>query len=247
MTEGILNTLFPQHCCICRNLLTRTDDFICPQCHAKLLSVNNNDFVDNKVTKLFWGKARVSRGASLWIYSKGSYSSRILVAMKYGRRNDICRKTGRMLAGTLLHKDFFRDIDIIIPIPLSKERKRQRGYNQAEQIALGIQDITGLPIDTKSLIRAVDNPSQTSFAGASRLDNVQDIFSMSSKGQTSGKGLFPRKGQTDGKSPLEGKHILMVDDILTTGATINSAIQEIAKSAANCTFSILTIGLSDNS
>lgn len=229
MTDGILDSLFSQHCCICNNLLTNADDFICPHCLACVQTARNGNYVESKVAKLFWGKTQVCRGASMWTYSKGSHCSKILVEMKYGKRIDICRKTGRMFAASLLDKNFFSDIDVIIPIPLAEERKRQRGYNQAEQISLGIHDATGLPVNTHSLVRVVNNPSQTTVAGVSRNDNVKDIFSLSEN------------------SCLDNMHILVVDDILTTGATINSAIQEIMKGANNCTFSILTIGLSDNS
>ena len=131
---------------------------------------------------------------------------------------------GRMVATELQRDGFFDGIDEIVPVPLTKERLRQRGYNQSEEIAKGINEITGLPINKDAVKRIVFKGSQTRRSRWDRQENVEYAFKL-----------------THGE-PIAGKHLLIVDDVVTTGATIIACAKELVK-ASNVKISVLSLGL----
>ena len=130
---------------------------------------------------------------------------------------------GRMMARELQKSDFFEGIDAIVPIPLAKKRQRQRGYNQSEMLATGVSEITGLPIYNKVVKRTTFEGSQTNRGRWERNENVEKVFQL-----------------TDSEA-LHGKHILIIDDVVTTGATIIACAKELSK-AEDVRFSILALG-----
>ena len=135
---------------------------------------------------------------------------------------------GRMMAEELKATSFFDGIDLIVPIPLSRKKERQRGYNQSEWIAWGISEATGIPTDTTSVVRTKSNPSQTTLDHRQRRENVRDIFAVRHPGS------------------LEGRHILLVDDVITTGATMLSCAETIAR-ACRVRFSVLSLAWAGHS
>lgn len=180
---------------------------------------------DNELVRRLWNTASVYSGEALLAYRSDNDAHTLLQAMKYKGRPDVCQAMGRILATKLLAQDFLRDIDVLIPIPLSRQRQRQRGYNQSEHIALGIKRLTGIPIRSDILIRVVDNRSQTSLHATQRMQNVANIF------------------RTRDTTPLKGKHILLLDDIVTTGSTLSSALQTLLQDIPHLTVSVACIGL----
>ena len=122
--------------------------------------------------------------------------------LKYNNRPDIGEDMGRIMAREMQLSDFFSDIDVLLPVPLSRKRLRQRGYNQSEMLAIGISDITHLPIVTKALRRKEFHQSQTKLNRWERQENVADTFQLTDDSQ------------------LKGRHVLLIDDICTTGATL---------------------------
>ena len=130
---------------------------------------------------------------------------------------------GRMMARELERGDFFDGIDGIVPVPLAKKRERQRGYNQSMEIAKGVSEITSLPIYNKVVKRNTFNGSQTSKGRWERNENVENVFEL-----------------IDGDS-IRGKHLLIIDDVVTTGATIIACAKEIGKAEGVC-FSVLSLG-----
>ena len=131
---------------------------------------------------------------------------------------------GRAMAADLADSDFFDGVDLILPLPLSRRREKRRGYNQSTELARGVSEITGLPVDTSSVARTVDNPTQTHLTGQERQANVAGIFRL----------LRPEA--------LRGRHVLLVDDVLTTGASLISCGQTIA-AAGGVRLSVLTLAL----
>lgn len=129
---------------------------------------------------------------------------------------------GRYMANDLLVSGFFNEIDIIVPVPLHKKREKERGYNQSEWIASGISKITGIPVNTNSIKRVEANSTQTRKSVWDRWENVQNLFAVVSS------------------SELQGKHILLVDDVLTTGATIVSCASKIME-VRGVRISVLTL------
>lgn len=201
---------------------------MCTACVMDIPRLSFPSLTDNEMVRRFWNVAPVHAAATLMAYRSGTDTHSILEAMKYQGRPDVCQLMGRMLATELSGTDFFKGIDLIIPIPLSRKRKRHRGYNQAEQIAMGISQVTGIPIDTATLRRTKDNVTQTTLSAIQRAQNVQDIFSVQDT------------------SPINGKHILIIDDIVTTGATISSAIATLVEATSQLTISVACIGLTQS-
>lgn len=218
------NLIVPQRCAICRRRLRKSEEHICIQCFTGLPFTHIKGVRGNNVEQLFWGQIPICRANAYMLYQPQSEASHIFFQLKYKNRPHIGITFGEMMAEDLSDTDFFENIDAIIPLPLAKERLRQRGYNQSEQLAIGVQHITHIPIDTHSVQRVISNPTQTRLNAQERAENVKNIFA-----------LAPDHN-------LNGKHILLIDDILTTGSTLLSCAQEIAK-ANNVKISILVLGL----
>jgi ComF family protein len=175
------------------------------------------------MARLFWGQLPVERCAALFFYQGGSGPSQILYELKYKNHPEIGEFFGSMIAEEWNDTGFFEGIDLIVPVPLAKERQRQRGYNQSLHIARGIGSVTRLPIVTNAVSREQFVESQTQKDRWQRNENVEGCFRLN-----------------DG-SALKGRHVLLVDDVVTTGATICSCGREMLK-AGDVRFSILTIG-----
>lgn len=156
----------------------------------------------NPAEQLFWGKIPVERVASYFFYNKNSNFRFILYQLKYHGCKELGETMGRMIACEFLRSGFFDTIDYIIPVPLHEKKQRLRGYNQSEWIARGLSAITGIPVNTTAVTRKKNTATQTRKTATERWDNVDGIFVL----------LQP--------ALLEKKHILIVDDVLTTGATI---------------------------
>lgn len=148
----------------------------------------------------------------------------ILHQLKYGGRYRIGEQLGRMSAGELFTSGFFAGVDVIVPVPLHRQKKKKRGYNQSEHIAGGISMLTGIPVDTLSVVRARDTETQTHKSAFSRWENVDGVFTLLSPGK------------------FACRHILIVDDVLTTGATI-IACAEAFNEVEGIKISVLTLAV----
>ena len=209
--RNLLDFVFPRSCVCCGSRLALLEETLCTRCLEGLPRVRFFSWEDNDIARIFWGLVDVQRAASFFHYTRHSPYSRILFDLKYHNRPEIGRNMGRMMAQELKRKGFFNDIGLIIPIPLSRQKERERGYNQSLWIARGISDITGIPIDTASVARIVSNPSQTRLDGQQRRENVRNIFAVT----------HPEN--------LKNRHILLVDDVITTGSTMLSCAETIAR------------------
>lgn len=159
---------------------------------------------DNPVSRLFWGRAPVLEGTSLFRFEKGSPYQVLIHDMKYrGNRNAglyLGRLLGRALQGTV-----YSGCEMLVPVPLHHKRLRERGYNQSTLIARGVSEITGIPLQEGILLRTCSHTSQTSMGRYDRYMNVRKDFRVS------------------GDSPdLSGRKILLIDDVVTTGATLET-------------------------
>ena len=176
------------------------------------------------MAKLFWGQIPVERAAAFFYYESHSNTANVIYKLKYKSHPEIGPVMGRKVAVEFQRDHFFDGIDGIVPIPLTKKRFRQRGYNQSEEIAKGINEITGIPIYTGIVKRTVFKGSQTRRRRWERQENVEYAFCL-----------------VDGE-PIIGKHILLIDDVVTTGATIIACAKELCE-AGGVRISILSLGL----
>lgn len=178
---------------------------------------------DNEMAQIFWGQMTINKAAALFFYQAHSQTSKIIYTIKYGGHPDTAVYMGSLLAKEFSAQHFFDDIDIIIPVPLAARRRRQRGYNQSERIAQGISTITHIPVITNCIKRTKFIESQTTKNRQQRRDNVKGLFHT----------LHPER--------LTNKHILIVDDVLTTGATILSCTDDM-RQIEGIKISVVTLG-----
>lgn len=176
------------------------------------------------MAKLFWGQIPIERAAAFFYYESHSNTANIIYKLKYKNHPEIGPVMGRKVSVEFQRDNFFDGIDGIVPIPLTKKRFRQRGYNQSEEIAKGLSEITGLPINKNVVVRTLFKGSQTRRSRWDRQENVEYAFKLIHA------------------EPIAGKHLLVVDDVVTTGATIIACAKELVK-AGNVKISVLSLGL----
>lgn len=172
------------------------------------------------------------KSVALFYYHSHSNPSYIIYKLKYHHRPDTGNYLGRLIASKGIESDFFKDIDAIIPIPITKSRRKTRGYNQSEEIARGIQERTHLPIITDAIRRVTFTESQTQRTDGNDWKRKACIPAI--------RYLSRQRRQTSHHRSA-GKHLLIVDDVCTTGATLISCCEELQK-AGKMKFSIATIG-----
>ncbi len=220
--SDLIDIIFPRSCAVCGKSLSSSEQDICINCLIELPRIDEYKR-DNTIEKLFWGILPVERVASYMLYAKESPYNNLIHRMKYSDRPEIGERMATTAASELMKHNFFEGVDIIVPLPLSKKKKRQRGYNQCDYIARGISKVTGIAIDSNSVIRHIANDTQTHKQRDERWKNVENIFSV-----------------TDSET-LKGKHILLVDDVLTTGATLTSCGSAILTAVPDAKISIFTL------
>lgn len=216
--RAALAIMLGERCVVCRRPLMGQG--LCPHCVMALPYINIRGVAGNCIERLFWGTTPVERASATIVYQPGFDVERLLHAIKYKNRPDLAIEVGRIVAQEHLAAGFFEGIDAIQPIPLHPNRQRERGYNQSERIAQGISEVTGLPI-VDLVQRVVDNVSQTQLSHNERRQNVDHIFEADTH-----------------SAPL--RHILIIDDVITTGATTVSCARALTEKMPNVRLSFLS-------
>lgn len=199
-----LSLLLPRTCIACGRVLMENESCLCLACRYNMPTTDFAKKNDNPIKRLFENVMPVEAAASLFWFIGGTEWQRIVHSFKYHNRWFFAQKMGEWLGEELRDSGNFEDIDLIIPIPLHFRKRLLRGYNQSEQLAIGVSRKMGVKYDFHSVCRRHYNKSQTSKHSSERWDNVDNIFEV-----------------RDSKR-LRGRHILLVDDVLTTGATLSS-------------------------
>ena len=222
--DALSQLFFPRHCVVCGACLRAGEEALCMRCSIDLPRTGFHLLRDNEVERLFWGKLPLERASAFFYYTKGSLYRNILRRLKYGGRRDVGEALGRIMAGEMLASGFFEGIDVLVPVPLHRRKQRKRGYNQSECIARGIAKVTGIGVDSHSVVRLKDTATQTHKSAYERWENVRDIFEL--------------------RHPecFAGKHLLLVDDVLTTGATL-TACADAFTPVEGIRISILTLAM----
>ena len=220
----LLDLISPRLCVVCGHRLTVTEEVICARCnfHLPRTGFQHNAY-ENDMAKLFWGQIPIERATAFFYYEAHAETANILYELKYKDHPEIGEIFGRMFAAEIKSAGFFDEIDGIVPVPLAKKRQRQRGYNQSEEIAQGISEITGLPIYKKVVKRISFKGSQTNKGRWDRQENVERVFDL-----------------IDAEA-VSNKHLLLIDDVVTTGATCIACAKVLCQSA-NVRISILSLG-----
>lgn len=224
----LLDLIAPRSCLVCQRRLDAAERVLCHHCEEHLPFTDFEQRpLDNAMARLFWGLAPVERAAALFFFDPGSEVANLIYELKYHDAPDVGIALGQLVARRFEGSGFFLGIDALVPVPLTKPRQRHRGYNQSEMIARGIALQTGLNIDCRLLERIRFSGSQTHVSQQSRRDNVADAFR-----------LHP-------KAHVGDRHLLLIDDIVTTGSTLAACAQQLAE-AGHPTLSYLTLGFTSD-
>lgn len=202
-----IDLMFPNLCVVCGINLQNKEHQLCLSCLHDIPKTNYHLIVDNPVEKRFWGKVPIYRATSYFFFQKGSSFQKLLHILKYQGNKEIGELMGKYAAIDLMESPDFTSIDLIIPVPLHPQKLKSRGYNQSEWIGKGISLILNKPQDTSTLLRVRENTSQTKKSVFERFENTEGIFELSDR------------------NVLEGKHVLLIDDVLTTGSTLEACVR----------------------
>lgn len=200
------------------------DELFCLKCLYHLPVSDMCTRTENEFTNRLLGIEGLETGAAHFLYYEGGAISDILHRIKYKGRKDIALIFGRSFGEHLIKSPLYQGLDFLIPVPLFSKRLRRRGFNQSEAICQGLSDSMGVPVRSDLLLRIRHTDTQTKLNKAQRQTNLKDAFSV------------PHPEQ------LKGKHILLVDDVLTTGSTIQECIRELRKNV-ELKISVVTLAI----
>jgi len=221
--RDILEFLMPRKCVMCGERLRGGESFICGHCFVHLPFTYYHLVEQSQLEKQFWALFPIERATSMF-YHDGKNTRNIIYQIKYNGNPEVGRHMAYLYAEELEKCHYFDDIDMLIPLPLHWKRQLKRHYNQSHYICQGIHEKTGIPVEKGVVKRIKNNISQTHLNATQRLSNVEGIFQVT----------HPEK--------IKGKHVLLVDDVVTTGATLSSCAKELAK-VPDVKVSILTLSV----
>ena len=225
--HDFISLIYPRICVICGNSLFQNEDILCTPCQYHLPKTNFHLLKDNQVSRIFWGRVKIENAASFLFFTKGSKVQRLIHQLKYKGKKQVGVKIGKLYAYELRKSKLYDEIDLIIPVPLHWKKQKKRGYNQSEQIGIGLSAGMDIELNTDILFRVKSSETQTKKTRFKRWENVNEIFKVKDKKQ------------------LAGKHILLVDDVITTGATIEACAQALHK-IPDIKISVVSIGVAVN-
>ena len=196
---------FPNNCTLCSKSLSEGEKDLCFTCIDTLPQTQYHTVADNPVAQHFWGRVPLVHAAAYLHIHSQNITQDLLHLLKYKGKKKLGIKAGRLYGYQLLESDsLFKDIDMIVPVPLHPRRERERGYNQCDYFAEGLSQVMGIPYYPHAMRRIKENISQTKKSRYERWENVEGIFELAEL------------------ALVKDKHILLVDDVVTTGATIES-------------------------
>jgi ComF family protein len=220
--HNFISLFYPEICEVCLQNLVIGEKVICLSCLQKLPRTKFHLQKDNPLELRFWGKADIVRATSFYFFNKKSNFQKLLHKLKYSEGKEIGVEMGKYAGVELSESEDFKYFDYIVPVPLHHNKLRKRGYNQSLCIAQGVSEVLKIEIETENLYRIIENPTQTKKSTYERWANTKGIFAL--------------------KHPqmFENKHILLVDDVLTTGSTLIACVEAI-KDVCNAKVSVFTL------
>lgn len=202
--SDVMHLFFPHTCMGCGSDILSKDSHLCLKCISQLPNTGFEKIPGNPIENIFRGRLPIESATAQFYFSKGHLIQYLIHQLKYKGNKEAGEYLGAIMGASLLESGRFTNIDYLIPLPLSAEKEFKRGYNQAEIICNGMSTAMQIPVHPKNVIRKRYTDTQTKKHRAERWQNVEGSFAV----------LFPEK--------LQGKHVLLVDDVITTGSTLEA-------------------------
>lgn len=226
LLDDIKELLLPRLCPVCGKLLMESEDVMCAFCAIQLPRYRILNIEDNILLRMIWDKADIKRGTTFLTYNHHSSYHKLIIDIKFHGKSDLAVRLGHWAALEAKRLDFWEGVDALVPVPLTSWRRFWRGYNQAEMLARGMAEVTGLPV-VNLLKRTKNRTPQSRLSGEARLKNAEGIY----------HATIPDEWR--------GKRLVIVDDVMTTGATLGNCAQtllEADKDAQLCIFPLSYAG-----
>lgn len=224
MLKSIINLFFPKVCYACHNLLNDNEDTICMDCRHDLPITNFHFDNNDSVAKVLYGRAKIENGTALFRFEKKGNVQRLIHNLKYKDHEHIGFVLGNWLGGELKTLESYKNIDVVIPVPLHKNKLKKRGYNQVALFGQQVAEALNADYLDDVLVKVTNTKSQVNKKRLARWTNSDELFTL--------KNI----------EAIDNKHILVVDDIITTGATLEACIS-ILNQAKNIKISIATMAI----
>lgn len=222
--QSLLQLFFPRLCEGCNNALLKEEEVLCISCSAQLPRTEYHDDPKNDTVLRLAGRLPFQHASSFAYFTMDGLLQHLIHGLKYRDKQEIGIFLGRQLAFDLRACAWIKQTDLLIPVPLHPKKEAHRGYNQSLLIAEGMSDILNIPIADTHLLRSRHTDSQTKKSRTERVDNMQNVF------------VIRREAE------LQGRHVLLIDDVLTTGATLE-ACGNILLTVPGLKLSVCTVGI----
>jgi ComF family protein len=223
LLRDFVNLVYPDLCCACGDVLQEQENLICLHCETELPRTNFHLHRDNPMERIFWGRIPIEKAAAFVYFYKSSHVQEVMHRIKYKGAKEAAHRLGLWYGRDINDATAFIDAAMLIPVPLHRKKEKQRGFNQSEWFAKGLSESTGIPVNTTALAREQWSETQTKKSRYLRWENVKEIFKVKDA------------------SAFEGKHVIIVDDVITTGATIEACARQILELNCGARVSVLTL------
>ncbi len=214
--------IYPRNCITCNNPLFKHENMVCNHCYVTLPKSNFHTEENSELERVFAGRVPILKAGSYYLFEKSGKVQKLLHSIKYKSNKALAEQVGEWYAQSLKECDEIAKADLIIPVPLHPKKQKQRGFNQSEEFAKGLSKEFNIPLNTTNLVRNQFTETQTRKTKFARWENVEGKFEL--------------------KNPeeLSGKKIVLVDDVITTGATIDACYEALSK-APGIKISVLSL------
>lgn len=220
--ESILHLLFPHVCAGCGSDILSTETVLCMRCMDAMPETNFELHANNPVEKTFWGRLPIINATAQFYFTKESLMQHLMHQFKYKSNRELGVQFGKIMGDQLKHSGRFNDLDALVPLPLFPAKEKRRGYNQSTLLCQGMAESMNIPVFDKVIIRPQHTETQTKKGRIERWKNMEGKFVLANPGQ------------------IKNKHLLLVDDVITTGATLEACGNELLK-AENVKLSVATL------
>lgn len=224
MFYDLINLFYPKDCKICGTILVKNENILCLKCIHELPVTNYSWNNENPVKKVFYGRAEIENATSLLIFNKKGAVQKLIHQLKYKGQKEIGPYLGKWLGREISQSQNFENVEAVIPVPLHKKKLKSRGFNQVEGFGKEIAIELNIPYLDDVLLKTSLSSSQTLKGRLARWGEIEETFVLSNP------------------ATITGKHILLVDDLITTGATLE-ACAHVLQQAKNVRISIATMAI----